>query len=376
MSPVRSWTLLVAALLGVACGDEARVLGPLDEEESAQQVESSNNPLDTAAAGEGGSSGRAEQPPSGAEMLPENSEPGASGAPPPDDGNVSPPPALPQRPLRGPCDLATRIGGFSVEAQADFGVVQGVVADAVLPAAVPRLVSETGSCRLLQRRNLACLPACAGNEACGEAGSCIPYPRQIDVGVVEIAGLTRTTSMSPLEPGNTYFSPGADNPPYSSDAQVLLTAAGGSGIEPFELLGRGSEPLPESPSGQLVRGMDLSLSWPPPGTQAPTHVLVELTIDQHGVSPLTLACELADSGSGTLPAALIDQLLDAGISGFPNGKLTRRTADHVLLAQGCVELMVGSPRAANVTVAGYTPCNGSAECPDGQSCNTSLQRCE
>jgi hypothetical protein len=68
--------------------------------------------------------------------------------------------------------------------------------------------------------------------------------------------------------------------------------------------------------------------------------------------------------------------MDAGVSGFPNGKLTRRTADSALLEQGCVDLVVGSPRVADVSIAGYTPCNASAECPPGQSCNAALQRCE
>jgi hypothetical protein len=280
------------------------------------------------------------------------------------------------RELRGACDLSQRIGGFSVEAQADFGVIQGAVADAVLPTAVPRLVSEVGSCRVLERRNLVCLPACVGAEACGEAGSCIPYPRQVDVGVVDIAGLTRATSMSPLQPGNTYFSPGADNPPYAGDATVVLSAAGGSGLGAFELLGRGSEPLQQAPRWQLGRGTALSVTWAAPSAPGATHVLVELTIDQHGVSPFSLECEFADTGSASVPAAIIDQLIDAGVSGFPNGKLTRRTADHVQLEQGCVDLVVGSPRPADVTVAGFTPCNMTAECPAGQSCNTALQRCE
>jgi hypothetical protein len=272
--------------------------------------------------------------------------------------------------------VAARIGGFSVEAQTNFGVVQGAVADAVLPTAVPRRVTDIGACRLQERRNLVCFPACVGNEACGESGSCIPYPRQISVGVVDIAGLTRPTSMSPLPPGSTYFSPGADNPPYASDARVVLTAEGGSGLAAFELLGHGSQPLVVAPRWQLARGTDLNVTWAAPATPGPTRVWVELTIDQHGVSPLSLTCEFEDTGSATVSTSLIDQLIDAGVSGFPNGRISRRTADHVQLAQGCVDLLVGSPRAADVTVAGFTPCNVSAECPNSQTCNTNLQRCE
>lgn len=365
----------MVACAALACGDEAQVIGPAQGEgpPSSEGVESGSNPLDVeppaSSSGQGTSSDGAGPPAMEQPSPPPASASSVGGAPPP-------PPAAPLRELRGACALAQRIGGFSVEAQADFGVVQGVVADAVLPTAVPRLASEAGACRLQERRTLACLPACGPNEACGESGTCIPYPRQVSIGVVEIVGLTRATSMSPLQPGNTYFSPGADNPPFASDARVVLSAQGGSGWAAFELLGYGSAPLVEAPSWQLARGMDLSLSWPAPSTPAPTHVLVELTIDQHGVSPFLLSCELEDTGSASVPASIIAQLIDAGVSGFPNGRIMRRTADHVLLEQGCVDLVVGSPRVANVTVAGYTPCNSSAECPSGQSCNTALQRCE
>lgn len=379
----RPWTLLLVAIVGVfGCGDEAQVIGPPStageapaepgEGEPAEGVESSSSlEVDAPAAGgrpvgnSGGAGAQAstEQPPASPAAQSGASE-GASLQP------------TPARALRGGCDLGQRIGGFSVEAQVDFGVIQGVVADAVLPTEVPRLAGEVGPCRLQERRILVCLPACGGSEACGESGSCIPYPRQLDIGVVDIAGLTRATSMTPLQPGNTYFSPGADNPPYASDAQIVLTAQGGSGVAAFELLGHGSAPLVDAPSWQLARGQALSLSWPVPSTPAPTHVLVELTIDQHGASPFTLSCELEDTGSASVPAAIIEQLIDAGVSGFPNGRIMRRTADHVQLEQGCVELVVGSPRSANVTLAGYTPCINSAACPSGQSCNTTLQRCE
>jgi hypothetical protein len=54
----------------------------------------------------------------------------------------------------------------------------------------------------------------------------------------------------------------------------------------------------------------------------------------------------------------------------------RRTADHVDLAIGCVDFVVGSPLAASVSVSGFTPCNGPADCPTGQTCNMALERCE
>jgi hypothetical protein len=229
---------------------------------------------------------------------------------------------------------------------------------------------------LLERRTLACIPACVGAQTCGEDGTCIPYPRQVSVGEVVITGLTKATVMAPLQPGNSYFAPGADNPPYAVGSEVVLSAAGEGERAPFHLFGLGTEPLAQAPDWRLQAGADLSVSWAAPTAAAEATVLVELTIDQHGASPLTLSCEFPDTGSAVIPAALVDRMIDSGVSGFPNGRLMRRTVDHEDLELGCVELVVGSPLAADVSVDGFTPCNNSGECPSGQVCNVALQRCE
>jgi hypothetical protein len=279
-------------------------------------------------------------------------------------------------PPRGACALAKRVGRFIVESQLDFGVIQGTVSDGVVPATIPELVREAGSCRLNKRRTLACLPSCISGETCGEGGACIPYPERISVGQVNIRGLTREVTMKPQNPGNIYFAPGADNPPYQDLQPILLSGVGAGSVPSFELFGVGSEPLTEAPSWVLEAGVDLTIEWQAPTSLLGASVAVELTIDQHGTSPLSLTCEFDDTGSGTVPSSLVQQLIDAGISGFPNGRITRRTADHVNLPIGCVELAVGSPRAASVSVLGYTPCNGPEDCPSGKVCNTALERCE
>jgi hypothetical protein len=278
--------------------------------------------------------------------------------------------------LRGECDIATRVGRFSVEGQSDFGVVQGAVFEGVVPTAIPRLVSEAGPCRLLERRNLVCTPACVGSRTCGEDGACIPYPRQLSVGDVTISGLTQPTNLSPQNPGNGYFAPGAENPPFAVGSEVTLTAKGESGRAGFELKGFGSAPLGTKPTWLLERGKSLSVLWQGGDSGARTRVTVELSVDQHGISPLTLACELEDTGTASIPASVVDGLLDSGVSGFPNGRIFRRTADRVLLDIGCVDLLVGSPLAADVTVAGVVPCKKAAECPMGQTCNVMEERCE
>jgi hypothetical protein len=277
---------------------------------------------------------------------------------------------------RGSCDASERVGRFTVEKQKEFGVVQGSVADGVVPSSVPEVVSESGGCRLLKRQNFSCTPSCIGAETCGQDGVCIPYPRQVSVGTVTITGLTTPAVMEPQNPGNGYFAPDAENPPYTPGSAVNLSAAGAESHEGFALYGVGSEPLETAPTWILAEGSDLEVSWPAPTVETPAAILVELTIDQHGSSPLTLQCEFEDTGAAAVPASVIDQLINSGVSGFPNGKIVRRTVDNTSIDVGCVELVVGSPLAANVSVAGFIPCNSPDDCPKGQTCNIAIEICE
>jgi hypothetical protein len=283
----------------------------------------------------------------------------------------------PSQELRGACDIAERVGRFSIEKQKDFGVVTGTIHDGVVPTSIPELIAEKDGCKVYKRRNLACSPACVGAETCGEEGSCIPYPLQVSVGTITVSGLTKPTVMEPQKPGAVYFAPGADNPPFELYSNIVLAAVGTDDRPAFELFGIGSEPLEEGPTWFLEQGEDLELVWPAPADDSvPTHISVDLTIDQHGNSPLSLSCVLDDTGTGTVPAELIDELINSGVTGFPNGRIARHTVDKLELDVGCVELVVGSGFSASVAVAGVTPCKTPADCPDGQTCNTTLERCE
>ena len=374
---------LCAVAVSIACSDDPRVITqPAPEDTSTANAGGTGAPPDehdpaemSASGGSGGVGGAGG---TSATSDPDGSGGSGGSAVTPVGGEAGKGSLLPPAfsAPRGACDVATRVGGFSVEKQTDFGVVQGAVADGVVPTAIPELVLDQDGCQLLERRNLVCIPACVGAQTCGEDGTCVPYPRQVSVGDVRITGLTRETVMSPQDPGNGYYAPGASNPPFAVGSEVILSAAGTERVPPFYLFGVGSQPLQQAPSWVLESGADLQLTWSAPSAEVETRVAIELTIDQHGTSPLTLACDLPDTGSAAIPAAIIDQLINSGVTGFPNGRITRRTADHVDLDVGCVDLVVGSPLTARVAVAGYTPCNGAEDCPNDQTCNVPLQRCE
>lgn len=276
---------------------------------------------------------------------------------------------------RGGCADAARVGRFFVEAREDQGVVQGAVADGVVPSSIPAVSLEEGDCRFLERRNLSCTPACVGSETCGEDGACVPYPRQLDVGTVDVTGLLEPLALEPQAPGNTYFAPQVANPPFSVGSEIVVAARGAGEVGAFALFGVGSAPLEDALTWTLEEGSDLAVAWTAAeGSRA--RVFLELGIDQHGASPVTLSCSFDDTGVGVVPASVVDALIGAGVSGFPSGRLSRRTLDSVETAVGCVDLVVGSPRAATVSVAGFTPCDEPEDCPEGLACNLEIELCE
>jgi hypothetical protein len=89
----------------------------------------------------------------------------------------------------------------------------------------------------------------------------------------------------------------------------------------------------------------------------------QIEIDRHGLTHASLQCDVADQGSATVGAALIDALIALGTSGFPKITAARRTADATTLANGCVELQVLNAVRTN------------SDCPMGKSWAPDIQTC-
>ncbi len=292
-----------------------------------------------------------------------------------DTSDTGDPPTDPEP--RGPCSLETRLGAIVVESGAQFSFVQAEVADGVIPATILEPIGEAGDCRLLRRNNPFCNPPCQPGFTCDFDGQCIDFPEPQDIGTVTVNGLLAEVSMEPVEGSNTYFATGLPHPPFDEGAKITATTtAGFAGA--LSLVGRGGAPLElKTQTWSIVAGQDLVLEWSAGAADAGTEIGARLVIDQHGNSPVALLCTFADTGSGAVPAALIDQLLGAGVSGFPNGTLRRQTLDSVDTGAGCVELLVSLPREPeDVAVAGHTPCQKTDDCPAGQTCNVPLETCE
>lgn len=278
--------------------------------------------------------------------------------------------------LEGTCAHADAWGRFTVDANEDYAYVAGSVSDGVVPASVltPALVS--GECTIWRRENPFCETGCEPGYTCDFDGTCVPYPETQDLGVVEVDGLAVAVAMSPVSPGYSYFDTSLPNPPWEAGAVVELTTGGGAyapatlhGIAPADL-------VPTTMDWTIPEAAAFEVSWDAPGPDARTEVTLTLRIDQHGITPSSVECVFADDGAAEVPADVLAELMAYGVSGFPEGSLARRTADRADIGDGCVDLVLTSSRLAFVDIEGYTPCNRDEECPDGQTCNEAMQRCE
>lgn len=279
--------------------------------------------------------------------------------------------------LNGDCPLSEDWGGFVVQSSTlsqEHGV-DGKVADSIWPWAELEEIASEGDCKLLRRNVPFCEGGCEAGTTCTFDGECVPEPKNQDLGTVRVRGLVQAVEMTPAI-GNTYYDTSLPNPLATPGELVVLQTGDGS-YGPQTLYGVAVDPLVALDSEWLIAGgRDLQVSWEPP-TSIPARAQVALFVnmDVHGASPAALYCTFQDTGSGTVPGALIETLVEAGVTGFPSGRLNRRTVDSVDLDPGCMDFVVGSPVSVEVDVEGFTPCISTDDCPDGMTCDTELQVC-
>lgn len=271
-------------------------------------------------------------------------------------------------PIAGECPLGERVGNFDVILEPAYSAINGEVREALVRATIDSIPAEEGECWLLRRENPFCDPPCSGAEVCNADAACVPYPARISVGTVTITGLEVPVTIEPAA-DDRYFLTDLPHPAVAPGATVELTADG------IALDGRGFPMLSlTSPDLFISEGMPLEVSWEAGDGEAV--VRAEINIDQHGVSPATLMCDMPDTGSYSIPASIIDALIVSGTSGFPSAHFYRQTIDSTQAPPGCVELRIRAHAEATVEVEGHIACNGPADCPPGMVCNLPIQTCE
>lgn len=282
-----------------------------------------------------------------------------------------------------PGDGAILVGNFQVELvpakgdSAALTTVLGKVYDGPTPAAIvwePGTVA--GDCQLQTPRVPFCATPCGGSAVCVEDDTCQPYPTAHGVGTVTVRGIELATgetefTMDPI--ANNYQPAGAVKlafPPFAPGDAVSIEAAGDyfpaftiatTGIAPFALT-----------SGEitLAAGTPIDLTWAA-GDDA-TGIRVKLDISHHGGTRGMITCEAPDSGALSIDGALVGELLDLGVAGYPTIIVTREIRGATTITAGRVELVLASKIEQAVQIPGLTSCTADADCADGQTCQPDL----
>jgi hypothetical protein len=333
--------------------------------------------------------------------------PAPAPSPPPGDGGARPPDGPPPTPpAPGPdagvasaplttyqtCKDEVRMGDFELalrERQNDIeaftGIEPATVYDSIDPSTIAKVEMEIGGCRILRPPQAIppCSPECnQDTQICTLAG-CKPRPTAQDLGTVSIDGLKVPGTLDKRAGDFVYTNPQWPHPAFDEGADLVLRATGAGRNAPFTARGWGVGSLIVPPEKLLVEnGKPVTLTWTPPGKPGPTRMLINFSVNRHGSVDAWLECEVPDTGSHTIDAALVSRLFSFGLSGFPSVDMKRQTADTAMVASGCVEFNVVSAVNREITVPGLISCTGQdpepgqpPPCPPGQTCGDDL-RCQ
>ncbi len=271
------------------------------------------------------------------------------------------------------CERGERLGSFLLILAEDYTTFRGSISNGVAANAVPEVKATSGSCELLGAPNLFCATPCESGTICAGDDTCIPTPMKISAGTVSVAGAATTISKDAngitLDYNETINEP---YPAFNVGDSLTLSAAGEE-APAFTLNGEGVGLMTSSAETvDVVENQDVALSWDTTGASTNSKVEIELTVNAHGGTPAWISCEADDTGSFSIPADLVQQLVDMGLSGFPRVSITRETVDSLDLSNGCVDFSVTSSLTLDVSIDGLVSCSGTEDCPNGQTCNETL----
>jgi len=258
----------------------------------------------------------------------------------------------------------------------------------------PPNCSALNSCGAASTNAACAAAALTGNNicVCVDLDTCQPTPSKMNVGTVTVNGVASdagVNSFQLLNLSNSYHvDTSATNLAYPGFAEgdpIKITATGGD-YEPFELTAQGVAPLiltnepynlskdPSDAGGTTYK--ELYITWRPPRIAGVTRVQVELNISRHGGNVGSLQCDVEDTGSVTISAGQISQLVALGsIGGFSELVLTRTFSSSTPTRLGNIEFNVESSDERFVTIDGYISCEQPSDCPSGQVCNGGVKLC-
>jgi hypothetical protein len=234
------------------------------------------------------------------------------------------------------------------------------------PPAIPlTLDSKAGDCALWVPTRASCTPTCEAG-VCTATNVCTPYPAAMSGGTLLVRGLGPELSIEPITARFAYQSSVAIPYPACAEGDVVTVTGAGFGVESTcvaPLVATTPTPVP------VAKGAAVKLDWEPSGKAGSSRVHILLDIAHHGGKTGEIQCDVADTGSYSIPEALVTKLVDLGLAGFPTVELSRRTRG-TSPEEPNVSLTVAATVVLPVAT-GVTSCSSNDDCP-GSTCLDSL----
>jgi hypothetical protein len=239
-------------------------------------------------------------------------------------------------------------------------------------------VAETnGDCELLTPLFPFCDPSCGSSAVCVEDGRCASYPKAVSVGTLNVQGLQTQTpgtiAIETLSSSNLTYQPKASAGlmyPGVLPGEPLIVDATGGMYAPFRVEAKGILPLELTIEENIRVAPDEAthLAWKTSPASTDARILIELDISHHGGIKGQIQCDVDDTGSFDIPAALVTKLIGLGVAGFPSVILTRRSVGSANTALGRVDLVISSTVDRIVDIPGVISCADDRDCPESQTC--------
>lgn len=260
-----------------------------------------------------------------------------------------------------------------------YTAIVGKVSDGPTPAQIVwEQAAAEGSCRLLKPRVPFCNTPCGGSAVCIENDTCQNHPAAQNVGTVHTRGVRTEAGASEFSMeavAKSYQPPASVKcpfPAFDEGDDLTFTTTGGA-YAPFALRAKGIVPLTLlTGTLRLEDNQPLTLTWTPPGLADLSAIHVKLDISHHGGTKGMIECDASDTGSLLLPAALLTQLKNLGVAGFPTIVVTRKAVGSTVIAPGRIDLVISSDIERAVEIPGVRSCTSDMDCPGGQTCQNDL----
>jgi hypothetical protein len=256
--------------------------------------------------------------------------------------------------------------------------VLGKIGNGPTPAQILWVSKMTeGGCQLLTPKVPFCSTPCGGSAACVGDDKCQDYAIGQDVGTVIVKGVateTGATEFMMTAVGHSYQPTGVMLPyPAFAEGAEISVSTGGGAYAPFTVKSKGIAPLVlTNRAPKLQNNEAVTFTWNPPAKSDVSKIHVKLDLSHHGGTKGQILCDVADTGSLTLSAAMMTALIKLGVAGFPSVVVTRKAVGSTVIAPGRVDLTVSQDVEQIVSVAGFIDCTADAECPTGQTCQNDL----